>query len=107
MSHACSLFRDSYFPVAEARGAMMPWAAEALNREGRRLRERGEISAAIAKHQEALRLKNDAAVTYQNLALAWWRRGNLREALAAYRGRWKLRQSSAVAHDIMRLPAVR
>ena len=40
-------------------------AAVALNREGRRLRERGEISAAIAKHQEALRLKSDAGASFQ------------------------------------------
>jgi hypothetical protein len=53
-------FRDSYLPALERRGAAMPAAAEAPNREGRRLRERGEISAAIAKHLKALRLKSDA-----------------------------------------------
>jgi hypothetical protein len=92
-------FRDSYFAAAEQRSVLIPATAEALNREGRRLRERGEISAAIAKHQAALRLKGDAASTHQNLALAWWRRGNLPEALAAYRRVMELRPNSAAAHS--------
>jgi protein O-GlcNAc transferase len=95
MSASPFQFGNSYLPALEPRGA----AAEALNREGRLLRERGEISAAIAKHQEALRLKPDAAATHQNLALAWWRRGNLPEALAAYRRVMELRPNSAAAHS--------
>jgi len=67
MSAAPLHFRDSYLPALQRRGALIPATAEALNREGRRLRERGGDFGAIAKHQEALRLKGADAATQKGV----------------------------------------
>ena len=60
-------------------------SAEAQRKLAEALRENGEVDAAIAAFQAAIRLEPDDGLTHKNLGLALQRKGDLDGAIAEFR----------------------
>jgi tetratricopeptide (TPR) repeat protein len=75
-----------------------PDAAEAQNKLGMALSERGELDEAIAAYREAIRLRPDFPFAHLNLGMALYGRGEVDEAIAAWREPIRLQPDYAQAH---------
>lgn len=74
------------------------WESEQQIREGHALEDCGQIDAALAKYQEALRLNPANHNAYLNIGNVQFSQGKESEAVASYRNALQLKPDYAAAH---------